>query len=679
MTHYADRQYYHAQDQLTPLSANSNLRSPSPKDFKDVRQPHYTYKPVPHDSRVPPSPEILSSNIDSAFPLLRTLSSEKATNFTQVQQNDPLMTDQKSPPEVNLRSTVNMIMRMNSIAPGPFNPRNESAIRDGKAILGGLGKGRNGMHSQIPSSISSFSSRSSAASSRAGISSGSLLDRSKTDDRTGEGFVKRRTDDESRMPIEKSSTSAQEEAKEVFTNKLVLSPAHDQYRPQAQPPNHGSQGQEGYFGPPEGHEEYVKGVRPAIARQPHTSIPSQPRRGLNYLETRPTFHEGLNHSPQLLRKLPESYGLSQRRLSNHDISDDQVEALRQRPLHEAQQPERCSEHSNLTADYGRNSYTSSLSQVSNGSSLSSLSSMSSRSGNNSDIDSHHKHLSTSSAKIHALMMDLEASIMPNLQSSHSKQSVSHSCNTNVFDIVTHDDESTHKSSLRHIPSSPESPMNPAIQSGRLSPFPPHQPLTLPSRPIMPRSATDNINMSHALPACSDSPVRREPITRSQSSAPAPAAYALSRRNVSKGTCKGCSNEIFGKSVSSADGRLTGRYHKACFVCKTCSAPFLTADVYVHDNAPYCERHYHQLNGSMCMSCDHGIEGQYLETERGTKHHPNCLTCQDCRVILRNDYFEIQGRVYCERDAVRRSSQRGFLGPSGATSKMERRTTRMMMI
>ena len=95
----------------------------------------------------------------------------------------------------------------------------------------------------------------------------------------------------------------------------------------------------------------------------------------------------------------------------------------------------------------------------------------------------------------------------------------------------------------------------------------------------------------------------------------------------KGKCRGCGEIIQGKSVSSADGRLTGRYHKQCFVCKTCKEPFKTADFYVIDNNPYCQRHYHELNGSMCKSCDRGIEGQYLETELKQKFHPHCFTCQ----------------------------------------------------
>jgi len=150
---------------------------------------------------------------------------------------------------------------------------------------------------------------------------------------------------------------------------------------------------------------------------------------------------------------------------------------------------------------------------------------------------------------------------------------------------------------------------------------------------------------------------------------------------SKGNCKGCGQPIIGKSVSSADGRLSGRYHKECFVCRTCRAPFATATFYVISDAPYCERHYHKLNNSCCFACDRGIEGQYLETERRQKFHPGCLTCADCRRVLRDDYFEMNGRVYCERDAFRKAQQRSLLGPGGGkgTNRMERRTTRLMMI
>ena len=78
----------------------------------------------------------------------------------------------------------------------------------------------------------------------------------------------------------------------------------------------------------------------------------------------------------------------------------------------------------------------------------------------------------------------------------------------------------------------------------------------------------------------------------------PRPQPLARRpSTKKPPCRGCGIQIEGKSVKAADGRLTGRWHKACFTCKTCDQPFTTADFYVIDNQPYCEQHYHEKNGS----------------------------------------------------------------------------------
>ncbi|CVK92898.1 uncharacterized protein FMAN_07698 [Fusarium mangiferae] len=125
---------------------------------------------------------------------------------------------------------------------------------------------------------------------------------------------------------------------------------------------------------------------------------------------------------------------------------------------------------------------------------------------------------------------------------------------------------------------------------------------------------------------------------------------------SRGNCKACGLAITGKSISSADGRLTGKYHKACFVCTTCSEPFTSAEFYVLNDKPYCEHHYHKLNGSLCGSCEKGIEGQYLEDEFSIKYHIGCFRCLDCGRSLSDGYFEVDGKSYCERDAWRRVQQ-----------------------
>lgn len=187
--------------------------------------------------------------------------------------------------------------------------------------------------------------------------------------------------------------------------------------------------------------------------------------------------------------------------------------------------------------------------------------------------------------------------------------------------------------------SPESPTDPLCHQGRLSPLP------LGASNRSPFSATSASSAS------------------SRSSSRNPSSRGLPSRSGTlggnRGQCRGCSQPITAgqKSISSKDGRLTGRYHKQCFACHDCHGPFETAEFYVHDDHPFCAEHYHALNGSLCSGCGKGIEGQYLEATNkkateAEKFHPACLTCSSCRISLQNDYYEWMGKVYCERDARR---------------------------
>lgn len=150
---------------------------------------------------------------------------------------------------------------------------------------------------------------------------------------------------------------------------------------------------------------------------------------------------------------------------------------------------------------------------------------------------------------------------------------------------------------------------------------------------------------------------------------------------SKGKCRGCSEPIVGKSVKDSSGRLTGRYHKQCFACRACGDTFPTAEFYVYNNAPYCEHHYHELNGSLCRACNRGIEGQYLETDSRQKFHPRCFTCATCRIVLRDDYFEVGGRKFCGRHAQSAAAPpQNYLGPGGYRPRnVQKRRTRLMMM
>ncbi|TRX97182.1 hypothetical protein FHL15_001976 [Xylaria flabelliformis] len=201
-------------------------------------------------------------------------------------------------------------------------------------------------------------------------------------------------------------------------------------------------------------------------------------------------------------------------------------------------------------------------------------------------------------------------------------------------------------------------LDPAVQMGRD---------LLPESPISPRSVPNSDRLETPLPE-SQSRMRSQ-TTSTQGSGSH--KRQPSRNPRPRGNCKACQEPITGKSISSADGRLTGRYHKACFVCATCKEPFSSATFYVHEDRPYCEQHYHKLNGSLCRSCNKGIEGQYLEDEVPQKYHPGCFRCGDCGVVLRDGYFDVNGRSYCERDAWRRMQAAARAQPMGPPPPQQR--------
>lgn len=253
----------------------------------------------------------------------------------------------------------------------------------------------------------------------------------------------------------------------------------------------------------------------------------------------------------------------------------------------------------------------------------------------------------------------------------------------------------HTQKVDKMPQAPlESPTDPLLRLG--TPYEPWQPVT-------PDSAKPGSISTQPMSLANSPQVTPTPSTIStptfgaslRSASPlSPPAVESQRRpprpTPAKPNCRGCGLMIEGKSVKAADGRLTGRWHKSCFVCRTCEKPFATADFYVIGNQPYCEHHYHEENGSLCNGCHRGIEGQYLETtstkrfgSSGEKYHPRCFTCATCHEVLSEDYFEINGNVLCERHALATLRQQqlrlgpGMNGMDRRGMHAERRTTRLI--
>lgn len=59
------------------------------------------------------------------------------------------------------------------------------------------------------------------------------------------------------------------------------------------------------------------------------------------------------------------------------------------------------------------------------------------------------------------------------------------------------------------------------------------------------------------------------------------------------SCRRCHLPIEKSAVSSSDGQLKGKWHKACFSCTKCSKPFEGDSFYVLEGKPWCQYHYHE--------------------------------------------------------------------------------------
>lgn len=112
-------------------------------------------------------------------------------------------------------------------------------------------------------------------------------------------------------------------------------------------------------------------------------------------------------------------------------------------------------------------------------------------------------------------------------------------------------------------------------------------------------------------------------------------------------CRRCNLPVEREAVSASDGKLEGKWHVKCFGCHTCYKPFPDKSFYVFENAPYCRRHYHKLNNSLCRTCDEPIEGPCVQTIEGWRYHPSCFVCFDCQTPLTNIYYSFDNKQYCE--------------------------------
>ncbi|KAK0416658.1 hypothetical protein QR680_012614 [Steinernema hermaphroditum] len=99
-------------------------------------------------------------------------------------------------------------------------------------------------------------------------------------------------------------------------------------------------------------------------------------------------------------------------------------------------------------------------------------------------------------------------------------------------------------------------------------------------------------------------------------------------------CHGCRNTIRMNFITA----LGTQWHPECFVCQDCRRPFDGGSFFEHLGAPFCEQHYHEKRGSLCVVCRAPISGRCVSA-MGQKFHPEHFTCSYCHRQLNKGTFK----------------------------------------
>lgn len=150
----------------------------------------------------------------------------------------------------------------------------------------------------------------------------------------------------------------------------------------------------------------------------------------------------------------------------------------------------------------------------------------------------------------------------------------------------------------------------------------------------------------------------------------------------EGPCRTCGLAIEGKRIfSKNDNELSGQWHRKCFHCIQCQVIFnKKTPCYILNDNPYCQQHYHEANGSICLICHKFIEGECLENDKKERFHVDCLTCFLCKQLITDDYFIFNGEIpLCTNHDMEQLLQDGLtvsnnsLSPNRENTLAKRRT------
>ncbi|KAG8433379.1 hypothetical protein GDO86_017601 [Hymenochirus boettgeri] len=114
---------------------------------------------------------------------------------------------------------------------------------------------------------------------------------------------------------------------------------------------------------------------------------------------------------------------------------------------------------------------------------------------------------------------------------------------------------------------------------------------------------------------------------------------------SKGLCESCQRPIVGQVVTA----LGHTWHPEHFICAHCHSLIGSTNFFEKDGRPYCEKDYFMLYAPRCALCELPIV-QNMVTALGRTWHPEHFCCKTCKKQIGEEGFhEKDGDQYCSDD------------------------------
>jgi len=116
----------------------------------------------------------------------------------------------------------------------------------------------------------------------------------------------------------------------------------------------------------------------------------------------------------------------------------------------------------------------------------------------------------------------------------------------------------------------------------------------------------------------------------------------------KGTCAACEKPIAGQMITA----MGETWHREHFTCAHCGVELGNKNFFERDGRPYCERDYHELFSPRCAFCEGSILDKCV-TALGRTWHPEHFCCAACGDPFGEAGFhERDGKAYCRADYLR---------------------------